>query len=349
MTFRCVIALGAAAFAFAGCEKGKAQDGASPERASAPKGSAPSAGGDLDASTVVATWTEGGDTKSLTLGELEEARAASFLKIERERYNAIRRELEGYVLDQLMEAEAKKAGQSQDEYLDAIAAAVPEAEVKSFYENTVAKGGKGPPLEQVEGRIRQYLSMKDTVERVKKEAEMKITLPEPEVPVANFDLSGRPFKGPADARVTVVEFSDFQCPYCARATDAVDALVEAYPEDVKVVFFHFPLDFHKQAMPAAKASHCAHKQDQFWAMHDKIFENQSEMSEDDLESYAKAIDLEMEAFEACMKDPATEAFVRADMAQGMKAGVGGTPSFYVNGKQHQGPPSVDDIRPLLEG
>jgi protein-disulfide isomerase len=348
-----IVGLGAAALLVAACQQGAGQaqesEGSTPPPAREAAPAASAAPGDIDGSTVVATWEQGGEKKTLTYAQLREARKAKFLKLDRERYNAIRRELESYVLDQLLEAEAKKAGTTPDKYLETLAEEVPEDEVKKFYETTVARGGKGPPLEQVEGRIRQFLAMKGEVDKVKKEANMQVVLPEPESPVASFELEGRPFKGAEDAKVTIVEFSDFQCPYCAKATEPVDAIAEAFPEDVKIYFLHFPLNFHQQAMPAAKASRCAQKQDKFWEMHDKIFENQKSMSEDDLKTYAKDLGLNMKKFEACMEDPATEAFVKADMSQGTKAGVGGTPSFYVNGKQHQGPPSVEDIRALVEG
>lgn len=338
---------------------GACQQSATPAQASSPSGaskasaaSAESAGSTSDgltSGTVIARWTEGGEPKTLTYGELKDARKSTFLRLEQERYQTISREVEGYVMDRLLEAEAKKSGKSTQEYLKSLADAVSKEEVEQFYASNVAQGGKGPPLDQVEERIRQYLSMKDVAERVKRAADVRLTVPEPEVPVAEFNLADRPRKGPENAKVTIVEFSDFQCPYCARATKPVEDIVKEFPEQVRVYFLHYPLSFHKQAMPAAIASRCAQKQGKFWEMHDKIFENQAKIGDEDLEGHAKALSLDMKKFKACMKSPETEAFVRADMEQGNEAGVGGTPSFYINGKAHQGPPSVDTIRALVEG
>ncbi len=326
------------------CQPSSPSAGEPPKPAAA--AAAPSEG-DLASSTVVARWKDKGAERTLTFGELREARAATFLKLDRDRHEAIKRELEGYVLDQLVQAEAQRKGKTQEVYLEELAAAVPEDKVKEFYETTVARGGKGPPMDQVADRIRQFLAMGEEIERLKKEAGLTLTLPEPETPTASFDLADRPRKGPADAKVTIVEFSDFQCPYCARVTEPLAELTKAFPDDVQVYFLHYPLNFHPQAMPAAKAARCAQKQNKFWEMHDKIFADTQKMSDEDLLEHAKALSLDMAQFGKCMDDPATEKFVKDDMAQGTKAGVGGTPSFFVNGKASQGPPSAEQVRGLL--
>lgn len=313
------------------------------------KAQAESSSESLTDSTVVAKWNEGKTAKTLTYKELKEERKAAFRRIEQEQYNSIRRELESLMLDKLLEAEASKNGKTTDEYVKSLSDAIPAEEVKKFYETTVSKDGKGPPFESVEARIRQYLAMKDKVENVKKAAGLELTLPEPEVPLVEFDLAGRPHVGPEDAKVTIVEFSDFQCPYCARAIEPMKEIVKAFPKDVQVYFLHFPLSFHKEAKPAAIAARCAQQQDKFWPMHDAIFENQSKMSTEDLTAHATKVGLDMKKYEKCMADPETTKYVDADMAQGMDAGVGGTPSFFVNGKQTQGPPSVESIRAIVEG
>ena len=331
------------------CQK-NSQANPVPEKVASQVKEAQSTSEDLNTNTVVARWTEGGKEKTLTYGELKDERLAAFRKIEQERYNAIRRELESYVLDKLLTAAAAKEGKSSDEYIASLSAAIPADKVKSFYEQNVARGGKGPKFEVVEDRIRQYLSMQDTVTGLKSGAKLKVTLPEPKVPLAQFDLSDRPRKGPKGAKLTIVEFSDFQCPYCARATAPVEEIIKAFPKDVQVYFLHFPLSFHKEAMPAAIAARCAQKQGKFWEMHDLIFENQKKLAAADLKAHAKGIGLDVTKYDACVADPKTAEFVNNDIKQGTSAGVGGTPSFYINGKPTRGgPPTVDQIRELLEG
>ena len=303
----------------------------------------------LSDTTVVASWMEDGAKKTLTFGELKAERQSAIARIEAERHEALTRELEGYVIDRLMTAAAAKAGKTPQELLSAAAGAIPEEAVKKFYDENVARGGSGPELSAVEERIRQFLSMRATVDQVRAAAKLDISLPAPEVPTATFDLTDRPSKGAKDAKVTIVEFSDFQCPYCARATEPVEKILAAFPKDVVVYFMHYPLSFHEQAMPAAIAARCAQKQGKFWPMHDRVFADQSKLSGEDLAAHAKALELDAEKFDACTKDPATAAFVKADMEQGEKAGVGGTPSFYINGKAQQGIPTEESIRALIEG
>lgn len=297
--------------------------------------------------TVVATWMEDGKAKTLTYAELKEARKSAFVKMMQQQYETTKRELDQHLVERLLNAEAKRQKTTVDAMMGKLASAITEAEVKSFYEQNVARGGKGPPLEKVSDRIRSYLAMTNQVAKLKAAAGVKLSVPEP--PGVEFDLTGRPSVGAKSPKVTIVEFSDFQCPYCARASEPVKKLIEAFPDQVAVYFLHFPLSFHQQAMPAAMASKCAQDQGKFWPMHDKIFGAQSTMALTDLEKHAQAIELDMKAYGACMQDPKTAAYVQADMAQGSNAGVSGTPAFFVNGRATQGPPSLEDIRSLLEG
>jgi len=231
---------------------------------------------------------------------------------------------------------------------------VSDAEVASFYEANAKQSGQ--PLEAIKPRIVQYLgqqkqqqAVQKEIERLKSEAGVKIDLPAPEMEAAQFDLAGKPFKGKADAKLTVVEFSDFQCPYCARAVSGVEELVKAYPDDVKVYFLHFPLNFHQSARPAAIASNCAHRQGKFWPFHDKIFEKQSALGDQLYADIAKEIGLDADGFTKCLGDPAVASEVERDMKQGEAAGVQGTPSFYINGIPHaQGIPSPEDLKQYLD-
>ena len=304
----------------------------------------------LPPETVIATWQGG----KLTYGELHEKRATKFAKLHnrylQDLFRTEQQELEQYMLETLVEDKAKAEGKTGEQYLEALAARaeVPEAELRKFYEDQVGKSPQAPPFEAIQDRIKTYLAMQRTVDAVKSEAKLELDLPAPSSAAANFDLTGRPVKGPKDAQITVVEFSDFQCPYCARATPAVEALLKAYPKDVKVYFMHFPLNFHPEAVPAAVASQCANLQGKFWEMHDKIFENQGNMSKAQYSAYAKDLGLDLGKFEACSSDPATQEWVMKDMAQGEAAGVEGTPSFFINGIQHQGLPTPEVVAPFIK-
>ncbi len=144
------------------------------------------------------------------------------------------------------------------------------------------------------------------------------------------------FKGPEDAAVTIVEFSDFQCPFCSKAASLVEQVMEAYPKDVRFVYKNYPLPFHKEAMPAAKAAIAAGKQGKFWEMHDELFANYRSLNDEFYASTAGKLGLDVEQFKTDMASPAVQKIVNDEMKQAQAAGVRGTPTFFINGKKPQG-------------
>jgi protein-disulfide isomerase len=155
--------------------------------------------------------------------------------------------------------------------------------------------------------------------------------PKPPVVANAMGLEGSPSMGAADAKVTIIESSDFQCPFCGRVVPTMKKLLEQYPNDVRVIFKHNPLGFHKRAMPAAKAAMAAHAQGKFWEFHDKLFQ-QKRFEDADFERYAQELGLDLTAFKATYSDPAVEAKILHDQKSMVSAGAGGTPAFFVNGK-----------------
>ena len=149
-----------------------------------------------------------------------------------------------------------------------------------------------------------------------------------------------PRKGPAHPKVTIVEISDFQCPYCSAAAPALKQITEAYPQDVALVFVNFPLRrIHPHAADAAKAFMAAHRQGKAWPMHDKLFANQQALTPPDLEKYARELGLDLRRFQRDLGDPALDKQVRDDEALALEWGAQGTPWFFVNGRQ----PSARDF------
>ena len=151
--------------------------------------------------------------------------------------------------------------------------------------------------------------------------------------VQEINTTGAPFKGPEKAPVVLALFSDFQCPYCARVTPLLDQVLKEYPTEVKVVFKNFPLQSHQLAIPAAMAAMAAHRQGKFWEMHDKIFANSSSLGPEKFSEFAKAIGLNMEQFAKDSSDPVLQMQVKADLDNGVKADVRGTPTIFVNGRR----------------
>ncbi len=140
--------------------------------------------------------------------------------------------------------------------------------------------------------------------------------------------------GNANASVTIIEFSDFECPYCGKFfTDSLPLITKNYIDTGKVKLYYrdFPLSFHADAEKAAEAAECAGEQNKFWQMHDKLFENQNALSVDNLKQYAKDIGLDSAAFNSCLDSGKTAPEVQKDLADGQSYGVSGTPTFFING------------------
>ena len=150
--------------------------------------------------------------------------------------------------------------------------------------------------------------------------------------IHDFDLTGSPVKGPPDAPVTIVEFSDFQCAYCSRLIGLLDQVLGKNPETVKLVFKHFPLQSHSFAVKAAIASMTAHDQGKFWPFHDQLFKNYNQLNDNKIEAIAKELGFDPETFDKEMKAPALLDQIKRDYRQGVDAGVRGTPTMYINGQ-----------------
>jgi protein-disulfide isomerase len=152
----------------------------------------------------------------------------------------------------------------------------------------------------------------------------------------SIPLDGDPVRGPANAKITLVEFSDFQCPYCAVAVASLNNILAKHPADVRLVFKQFPLDIHSQAAYAAEAALAANAQGKFWPLHDKMYANFRSLSPDNITEWAKELGLDMVRFYMEMKSQKYKSMVEKELEQGEQAGVLGTPTVFVNGKHYNG-------------
>jgi protein-disulfide isomerase len=161
-----------------------------------------------------------------------------------------------------------------------------------------------------------------------------------------------PVKGPKDAKVTIVEFSDFQCPFCGRVVPTLKQIEEAYSKDVRVVFRHQPLPFHPYAMPAAEAAMAANDQGKFWEMHDKLFASQGKIDAKnpvpDLERLAQEIGLDMGRFKSAMESHKFKSQVEQDSKYGNAVGANGTPTFFVDGRLLSGAQPFDSFKAIID-
>jgi protein-disulfide isomerase len=184
---------------------------------------------------------------------------------------------------------------------------------------------------EVEGLKQRQLTVEKELQEIKALLRGRAAAAEPQNVVLGVD--GHPAKGDAGARVTLIEFSDYQCPFCGRYfRDTLPQLQKEYVETGKVryVFRNFPIEsIHPQAFKAAEAAECAGEQGKYWEMHDRLFGNQSALAPADLPGHARALGLDGEKFEKCLESSQTAESIRQDLADAQKAGVRGTPSFFL--------------------
>lgn len=287
--------------------------------------------------------------------EVEKVIASELLDLERQRYELLERGLEAMVNDKLVEIAAEAKGLSADAFLaaevDAKITPVTDPEIDQFYEQR--KQQIQQPKEAVTGQIRQFIEQTrkqevfgSLVASLRAEHKPQILLDPMRIEVAE---AGSPARGPESAPVTIIEFSDFQCPFCSRVIPTLDRVTKEYPDDVRLVFRQFPLhSLHPQAQKAAEASLCAHDQGKFWEMHDSMFANQSALAVADLKSAAEALELDAVAFAECLDTGAHADRVAADLEAGVAVGVTGTPALFINGRFLSGAQPYEEITKVID-
>ncbi len=160
--------------------------------------------------------------------------------------------------------------------------------------------------------------------------------------------SGAPSKGAKQPKISLVEFSDFQCPFCSRVTPTLEKIEKEYGDRIEIVFKHLPLRIHSKAPAAHAAAEAAHRQGKFWEMHDLIFANQREMSPEKYEEYAAQIGLNVERFKKDVASPDIKKRVDSDAAEAASLGITGTPAFLVNGRYLSGAQPFEAFKRLID-
>ncbi len=248
--------------------------------------------------------------------------------------DAIRSIADDYLLTQA----AKKEKLSIDEFLkrQLDGNAVTEADVKKYYDDRKDLQSRFPVYGQIKDRLLQALrhqrenqQREALLERLRKDAPVTVMLAPPRMRV---EFAGHPELGPKDAPVTIVEFMDFQCPFCRRAAPTIKQVREKYGDQVRLVYMDFPLNIHEHALDAALAARCAAEQGKFWPYHDQLFADQSKLAPADLKQDAKKLGLEPARFDACLDTGKYRSAVEADLKQGTGLGIDGTPAFFINGR-----------------
>lgn len=314
------------------------------------------AGASQSAADVVATV----GSASVTLEEVDKlamaqpAGAFGSLSLGQALYEARRAALDQIVATHLMDAEAKARGVERSAIERELAGKIvepSEVDVAAWYQANQARV-QGASLDQVRAPIRQLLLQErgqairqQYLDTLMAKTKVSISLEAPRVEVA---AAGRPVRGPESAPVEMIEFSDFQCPYCLRAYETVMKVLSTYGDRVKLVYRHFPLPNHPDARPAAEASMCAADQDKFWPYHDRLFANPTKLSTTDLKQHAAALGLNVTEFDRCVNERKHRTAVDEDMAAGEKLGVSGTPAFFINGRPLTGAQPFEAFKRVID-
>ena len=267
--------------------------------------------------------------------------------------------LQAMLLERFMNQDPDKKGLTNDEFLDkhiAKTVKVTDAQVEAFIkERQIPKDQINP---EIKARIVEYLTVESKKVAVDnwiaaktKKTPVEIYIQKPTLPTFEVAVGDAPFKGASDAKVTIVEFSDFQCPFCSKGAQVLSALEKKYGNKIKIAFKHYPLPFHAQARIAAEASMCANEQDSklFWKMHDAMFADQSKLDKDNLIATAKKAGVKEAEFKACLEAGKYKAKIDADVAQGATLGIKSTPTFFINGKLISGAQPLEVFTEVIDG
>jgi protein-disulfide isomerase len=262
--------------------------------------------------------------------------------------------LERMIDERLVVAEAKRRNLSGPELYAAEtrdAGQVSDEQVKAWWDQHGAQL-QGATYETAAPEIRATMAEKNTKERwqtyVLSLREQAIVTIEMEPPRYAVEAIG-PMRGADAAPVTIVEFADFECPFCRRATPAISELLARYEGRVRVFYRHYPLKFHAEARPAAEAAVCADEQQQFWGMHDQLMAAKTQLTPELIDETAKSLaGMDLERFHSCLSEGRAKATVERDMQAGNALGVSGTPAFFVNGILLSGALPIDAFAKVID-
>jgi protein-disulfide isomerase len=273
----------------------------------------------------------------------------------RQREDQLRRQaLDDLIAQVLLQREAEARGVSVEELTRSEItdkAKVTDSEAKAFYEanrsrfGTTAEAEAMPQIVEGLGRQRQRERRAAFAQELSAKYPVEVLLKPFRVEV---DTGDAPVRGRPDAPVTIVEFSDFQCPFCVRARPAVKKVREVYGDDVRFAFRHFPLSFHELAPKAGEAVACAGDQERFWEMHDRLWEAAGQIQPADLKEHAVALGLDADAFGECLDSGRNAALVEKDIEAGGRLGVSGTPAFFINGRPLIGAQPFEAFAEVIE-
>lgn len=297
------------------------------------------------------------DGKTFTDEELVGDEKLEFADLQKKIYDLRMERVGQLVFQKVYGDKAQEAKMSLDEYIDSKVfkgePKVSEKEVDLF-----AKEKRIPKeqLTNLKDRIQLYLKAQKRIEertkllvKLSKEHKVEVYFNKPNIKV-DVAVGQAPTLGSENAKVKIIEFSDFQCPYCSQAATTVNQIKKIYGKKILLAFKHFPLPMHSQAKAAAEASMCVHEQstDRYWKYHDKLFANQSTLDEESLKKFAKEVGADQQKFNECLNAKKYSKLVQDDLEYGSRLGVRSTPTFFINGKIISGALPLESFKEIID-
>ncbi|UVT20567.1 MAG: DsbA family protein [Nitrospira sp.] len=288
-----------------------------------------------DRAQVVATI----GTRSITLTEIEQAVALPLYQVEAQRAKLLNESVQHLIEEELLAAEAARVGIS----IPVLIEEAGESETIVKLANLPGPIRRNKQTTEDVSRIRQALLV-----QLRRNTKIHVNLPQPELPVLNVSADDDPWIGAAEAPVTIIEFSDFECPYCRRSVPILKELLVKYPNKLKLVYRDFPGPNHRQAQLAAQAAQCAAEQNRFWEYHDALFTRPASVVGWNFSALAEELGLHQTSFDACMKENRYRDEVLKDLREGLKLGVTSTPTFFINGRPLIGARPLSDFQAMID-
>ena len=296
---------------------------------------------------------------SISEKDIQEASSSDLFDLKEQEYQIKRNYAYALAKDKIVKIEAESLKVTPDalldDYLKKNYQPAVEGMAKDYYEQN--KDRIQQPYESIKVELLSQLD-KNLQEQTKsqyyqelfKKYNVQFVLPQPEMAFVKIDIADEPFWGQANAKVTVVEYSDFECPYCQRVQPEILKIKKDYEGKIKWVFKDFPLSFHQQAKQAHIAANCAQKQNKFFEFQTELFNAHSDLSINRLNQIAGTIGLNLSDFKLCLEDKnnVISQEIEKDIADGVKYGVKGTPTFFVNGKKQNGFRDYQSIKDVLD-
>jgi len=316
---------------------------------------------DLAEGHVVAKWEGGQLTYSDLRADIDTQLSQLEMEYLQNRYRTQLQAAEGSGIRAIVEAEAAAQGKTDEELItaeiDGKIAKPTEAEIEEFYP-VVKRQLRGAPFDQAKGQVEAMLmerrrgeALQAYIATLREKYKLEIDVPYPDLPRIDMSADDDPSIGPADAKITIIEFGDYECGYCARAFSTVQQLREKYPDDVRIVYRDFPLSFHPRAVPAAVAANCAGEvggETKYWEVHNSLMQNQSALQDDDLKAAVQKAGVDMSKWSTCITDDKQLAEIQKDFEDGSNAGVSGTPAFFINGIFLNGAQPLDQFEVIIK-